>query len=322
MTSFDHMIVVHNSKATHATRAQRLAVQARELLNAERYDELDLAKTALSHSAALEIFEGAGPGTLLCVGGGDGTVGSVVNALLGSDVLKQHNQKAVIFPLWGGNVNDLAVMLNGLIRTNQLSATMRQARPVMIQPIKIRMQLPNGQVRERLAVSYVGFGLSAHTLWVMEDSAHDRTKLQERSSVHRTYNEFRDMIHIWKTAPSFKMSTADKKHAMYELLFINGSRIARVDRIPNTLTTPKYYRVGIKDRTHLASHVARTLAGQTTGVHSSDVFRFMLESETRCQADGEIHYIEPGTEVEVSMSEQAFCALSRRLSDQKKGDAS
>lgn len=310
---FSTLVFVTNSRATNATRADKWFAEIEALHSLGKATRVRFAASMTPKALAAKL-SAADADTLICIGGGDGTTNAVINALL-SEYANEASRSATLLPLWGGNANDLAIMLNGYVRTSSPKKLLTEAHRVNVRPLQLTLNFDGEDSRrEFLGACYISFGLSAHAGWFMETSSHDRQRKFLLSSMSRFGAELKDLARVWLSAPVFQINRAGKRHEMYEIAFLNGSRFAKIERVPVTLVQPRYYYMDAnRGHLHMLVYALRALVSQNHGYPSDDVHTFVLESDTKCQVDGEIMQLSAGTHVQVGLSGTSFRALSTRL---------
>ncbi len=114
MPAFNHFVVLVNPASTNAARVEHSISELRRMYPAGEVVVRHTLPTEKANRRQIARWAaGFRPGTLLCIGAGDGTVNLVVEVLLQAPGLSAEARRTPILPLWGGNANDLACMLNG-----------------------------------------------------------------------------------------------------------------------------------------------------------------------------------------------------------------
>src|SRR6185437_8881055 len=96
------------------------------------------------------------------IAAGDGTVNLIVDLLLHDPALTTEQRQTPILPLWGGNANDLANMLNGAATRSKLRRLLQHGHVVSIRPIICTLSTPGGSRQVYAAACYASFGASAY----------------------------------------------------------------------------------------------------------------------------------------------------------------
>lgn len=249
---------------------------------------------------------------LIGLGGGDGTVHLAANALLLAEPLINLRQ-IVLLPLWGGNANDFAYMLNGLASRARLKSIFGKANIVPIHPLEIASADASGKKMVRYAVCYASFGVSAYTADQLAKPLPEGgffSKLARSGML----NEFRRAVSAMMDAPGFDVEQDGRKVKMYEQLFSNGSRFAKVDRLPVMLTGKQfYYTVRSDTRPRVSFYLLRLVGGKKLGQVRQKPVRFTTRERAWAQFDGEATVIAEHTAIRVGHSKQALYALSTKL---------
>jgi len=312
---FKQVIILVNPWSTHIAAArQRIAqlqtvckdclVYILEIQNDPRHSTTEL----------LDVYKHAlGPETLLCVAGGDGTVNAVVQYLM-AETSPKKAAHTVVLPLWGGNANDLAHMLNGPAYLTSGKELLRKGKVVPIHPLKCELTNPDGKMEQYSASAYVGFGVSAMTAKRLNTLIH-RNSAWHKYPGGRFIREFMIGAETFAKISTFHIREDGHDRAIYERIFINGSRIGKVQALPLKLTDKAFFNVTVQGRktkllalgNYLREVFRRPTAELTTGA------TFVCLDHAWGQADGETFAVVPGTQVRVYRSEQPFYALSTKL---------
>ncbi|HVU59554.1 MAG TPA: CDP-alcohol phosphatidyltransferase family protein [Candidatus Saccharimonadales bacterium] len=318
--AFERFVVIRNPISTSAHRTDERLAELRAVRPDAEIIELrtrpggSRANAALlrDHAAAL------GPRSLLCIAAGDGTVNMIMAFLLTDPALPDAARRTPVLPLWNGNANDLAYMLNGPVRPRVFRRLFKRGRVMAIRPLRCVLHLPNGQQEERLAACYASFGASAFAARELERTMRRKTPLRQ-PALTRLGQETVAVYRAMRRAPTFRITDTargkSKDRVIFERVFLNGSRFAKVFGVPLRLTDHKFHRATIEHK-HLAAIVFNialvatgNASGRVAGTHDS----FTVHDYVWAQFDGEAVRLKPGTTVEVSIAEQPFYALSTRL---------
>lgn len=105
------MLFVYNPRASNYRRAERWAegIAVKLGLQTVHINMIDGMPALLRQIQTLPTKQMG----LIAIGGGDGTVNSIVNLLL-HELSSRDRRRLFVLPLWGGNANDFSYMLNGL----------------------------------------------------------------------------------------------------------------------------------------------------------------------------------------------------------------
>lgn len=119
------------------------------------------------------------------------------------------------------------------------------------------------------------------------------------------------------SAPLFTVQDAEKTHPIYDRLFINGSRFAKVNGAPLKLTERRFFHVVVEQKrlSSMAYHIAELTRRHPEHYVITDEgsVAFTLREPAWAQLDGEVMYLEAGTNVHVHLDAQPFHALSTLL---------
>jgi diacylglycerol kinase family enzyme len=304
---FDRCVIITNTGSTNYRRARRLAKEVKKYFADDQVDVIEVTPgQASSVDKLVKETVGALNGkTLVCVGGGDGSISLFINKLLLTPGLSKAARQAVILPLWGGNANDLAYMANGTAYAVNIRRILSKGRIVKVYPLEVKVT--GGKPFRQLASNYVSFGMSAY-------AARQVNKLNGRNSVYRAFVE---LLTILKAARRIKPFTAEidgRQATLYDLILINGSRIAKVYRAPNRLTDRAFFELVI-DRKHpfFLPYLARVIRGLTWRRNRRSSHTLTVHDNTWAQLDGEVVEIPKGSRIDIKTCTTPFYVLSTKL---------
>lgn len=316
ISEFHKLLIISNSASTNSKRANHLAEQLRGLFPNNTTSRLDITDYSATESKQKisQALKECDRTTLIAVCGGDGTVSSVIACIVSLPNLA--SRSAVVLPLWGGNANDLAIMLNGMVNLTTLEKVLQNARPVPIYPLRILFENKVYGKQGRVATNYVSFGISAQATHLMEKSSHQGSYDGYLAPVKRVAGEISDVLVTLKGAKPFT-SVKDKhttEKQLYEQVFMNGNRIAKIP-ISKVALNEKLYFVASTDKkgVPLLHDIYKTFLKKTKGKVTNKPYIFTINSETKCQIDGEIIDIHKDTKVTVTINSIPFLALSQKL---------
>lgn len=311
---FDRCIVVQNPRSTHIDQALKRIQPLADLFGPKgmRLFRLEAGDAAGNQQRLRDLAPQLGPKTLLCIAGGDGTVNWVANMLLLDPAFAKVRATPVL-PLWGGNANDLAHMLNGAASSANLRRIVESAPVLEVRPLRCRMQ-HGGEVHDRLACCYISFGASALAAHTMNDPSH-ATRRRALSTVGRVARELGTVVRVLARAPRFTVEENGGQKQVYERVIFNGSRFAKVERLPLKLTDNAFYHATVERKEvrallRVASAVtSRRTGDKVRGTHLA----FTAKSSLFMQLDGETAAVVPGTSITVDLSPEPLHLLSERL---------
>lgn len=311
---FKNILIIYNPASTNSKRVQKRLAEIENLLPEVKITTIQTSpkgrqatqKAIVSKSSLL------GPDTLLCIAAGDGTVNVVIETLMLSENLTPNMRKTPILPLWGGNANDLAHMLNGYSQTAKLENIFKVGKIVEINPLKITL-INKGDTNVRIAACYASFGATAFAANHINRPAHRGKKLAS-VPVMRLIAEASTIGRAFVNVSKFKIHEDDKHHNLYEYALINGSRIAKFERVPIRLTDNAFYMIKVT-RKHpiVLLYLLQLLKRRRFGRITSKQRIFEIKQQTWLQLDGEVIKVEAGTQIKAELNKQPFYALSKRL---------
>jgi phosphatidylglycerophosphate synthase/diacylglycerol kinase family enzyme len=312
---FDRYVFIRNPNSTEAHRTN---VRLKELRSAQPQADIIILETHPggrdNNQHLLEHLQGKlGPRTLLCVAAGDGTVNLMLNILMYGSHLSAEARKTPLLPLWCGNANDLAHMLNGHASRMTMKRLLRDSTVVSIHPISCTLTPAGKAPVTHVAACYASFGASAYATEELERTV--RKSPMRRFGGTRFGQEviavFRALIEV----PTFTISQGSQTKVIFERTYLNGSRFAKVIGSPLLLTDKAFHMAMIEHKHFVAVllHVLGLAEGRE-GARITMVYdQFTLKEKVWAQFDGEAIQVPSDTEVEMSVSDEAFYALSTRL---------
>jgi diacylglycerol kinase family enzyme len=314
---FDTCIVIYNPISTQAQRAMGYTSELRGFFPP---DDLIFIPTSPEGKQAnkkliVDQAEKLGSRTLLVVAGGDGTVNLVVDTILHDSRLSVEARKTVILPFWGGNGNDLAHMLNGTAKRSRIRKVLETGRSVAIYPLSCEISRDK-EIHSYTAICYASFGASAFAASRLEKMRGIRPFFHA-IGVIKFMHELSMVAQSLIKAPLFTVEDAKSTHPIFDRVFINGPRFAKVAGSPLKLTDKKFLNVVVEQKrvSSLAYHITeltRRHAERYT-VKDGHSVSFTLREPTWAQIDGEVMYLHTGTKVRVGLDERAFYGLSTLL---------
>ncbi len=315
---FKRVIILVNPRSTQITAARsRIALLKRLMSHVPvRIMELDVDQGHTTASLLNSEQKHLGKGTLLCIAGGDGTVNSVLKYLMSSDSPKEAAQ-TVLLPLWGGNANDLAHMLNGPAFKNAIPDILRRGQRVPIRPLCCELNSPAGERTLFIASSYISFGASGLAARRLNTLLH-RGSNWHRVPGGRILRETFTVLETFARVSEFHITENSKTTGIYERIFINGSRIAKVRPLPLKLTDDAFYKLTIKEKRFRAVVMyLRELFRRPQAEQTREEVSFVCEDKAWGQADGETFRVAAGTKVRVYRLPTPFYALSTKLAERR-----
>lgn len=315
---FRRYLVLRNPVSTGVHRADRRIAALQRLEAGKPFTVLDTLPGGQGPNAALlrRYADSLGKDTLLCIAAGDGTINMVLDILLNDPALPDAARDTPILPLWCGNANDLAYMLNGWPTRSGGRKLLRKGRVVTIYPLTCVMTALDGTVRTRLAASYASFGWSAFSTRELERTMRSKHSLVHRIAISRFGLEF---IEVWGRhllrAPRFTITDAGGRKTIFERLLINGSRFAKVGAIPLRLTDRYFYRATAEQKSLpvLLYHIAEVLNHRRGRRFATTEDSFTVHNSIWAQFDGEPVKVPKGTHISVTIAKRPFRALTTKL---------
>lgn len=313
---FSTILIFFNPKSTHAASTRRRIAEIERLMPGT---PMAVIETSAGGHAEIERLVKAhakklGPSTLLCIAAGDGTTSQIIEAILTAKGLPGKARKTVVLPLWGGNANDLAHMLNGPAYKAKLHDILKEGRIVQIHPLQCDMTDQDRKTHTRLAACYASLGVSGFVAKRLVQPSYRLNPLHKIPG-GTILMDILTVLSSIMGAPSFSIKEHGDVRSIYELSFHNGSRMAKLERLPAKLTDEMFYLNQFENK-KLLSVIPRFIEMTRKGV-SQNLLRnytsFTTQAESWAQFDGEPELIPAQTKVQVQLCPRPFNALTTLL---------
>jgi hypothetical protein len=301
---FEHCLLVINPSGSSYRRSIRLRASLEKAFAEKHLATLRLTKEELVRPTKLrrELKKLTGD-SLLAVIGGDGTVNMVISELL--QTKSKQALQATVLPLWGGNASDLAHMANGR-RRSSVRQILRHGQRVAVKPMEYNLRV--GRSHEQgFAMCYISFGAVAFTAEVLDKSK--LIQLTSKLPAVRLLAEIGVGLYGLARAKRFLTSATQKNERLYDLLLINGPRMAKVYRTPAKLSSPDFVELIVRHKYPLfVTHVSRLTR---VWVRSTTVRqrRLTVHEPTWMQTDGEVQQLKAETAVRIKPARQSVYLL-------------
>lgn len=309
---FEQIVVVQNPKGSHAKRSQRRIGELQKIYGKSRVHVLKTtANPSVFQKNLQKYLKKINTPTLIGIGGGDGTVHHVLAVLLNDSTLIK--KPFTVLPLWGGNANDFGYMLNGLSVNKTMKSLLKRGRITQIHPLEISITA-NNKTTKYFAICYASFGASAYAANHL-----DKVSLAKTGPFHNVplLLMFREALQVGRAllqAPTFKAEIGGKKVEIFEQVFTNGSRIAKINRLPIKLNEKVFYRA-VQPNKHpsMIIRLFKIIRGKQVGTISSKPHTFKTSEPALAQFDGEVQKIAAHSSVTVALSKNHIQALTTKL---------
>ncbi len=316
--SFNRFVILLNPASTHAKQVQKRIDELRRLYPETPIDTIETSPSGMKATQKRLAAKRSwlGPGTLLCIGGGDGTAGTTIQTLLQHPELSSSVRSTPILPLWGGNANDLAHMLNGAAYRTRLRDVFAHGQIVPIHPLECRLTYKDGRREMHNAICYASFGATAFVAKKLSRAEHRNHPIGKLPG-GRFLLEFITAFSAMLDAPTFRVEERGQPRAVYERTFSNGSRFAKIYRMRVNLTDNMFYLHTLEDKrfVSLLPRMVELSQKRLAERFLHDRASFTVTEPTQAQFDGEYIEIPAGTKVYVQLSPQPFYALSTLLTE-------
>lgn len=286
---------LYNSHASNFRRAEKgLAV----LCTARNWTprRLDITKQQKDFEKFVRSYD-VNKTLLVTIAGGDGTVSGVVNTLASlSDAGKLPT--IYVLPLWGGNANDFSYMLNGLFGKGKVPRLLTSSRPVALPCIRLDVA-ERKKTKTMYACCYASFGASAFAARRLEAQRFSTSSIVRWFPPLLVLRELTFVIRALIDSPMRVAEINSRETAFYEHTLINGSRIAKVNRVPIQIDEPMFFHA-LVERKHpsIVVNLFRILLGRPDTVYAKKAeLSFTTKQPLDAQIDGEVLHFDAETDI-------------------------
>jgi diacylglycerol kinase family enzyme len=315
-SAFRRVIILRNPVSTHADQAKQRIAEIRELFGAAQVEVIDTARGGAQSNRALlrKHARKLGPQTLLCIAAGDGTVGMVIETLVHDAGIPDEARRTPVLPLWSGNANDLAHMLNGNAYRNRLHEVLTNGTVIAVHPLACVLTPARGAPTTRIAACYASFGATAFAAARLNEPALRKNPLRRIPGI-RHIVEFVAGFGALRNSPTFTVEEHGKTRNVYERTFTNGSRFAKVERLPLKLTDDAFLLHTLEEKRILTvlPRMWEAMQKRFVSRFRNERTEFTVQQDILAQFDGETAEIAAGTTVCITLSDRPFYALSLLL---------
>lgn len=311
---FERFIVFYNPASTNAKKSRKRINDLKELFPAREIEVIETSPDGYNANRKIivELSKKFDEKTILCIASGDGTVSIVLDSLLFDKNISDKARKVPILPLWGGNANDLAIMANGHSKTVSTKHIFEKGAIKPIYPINFYITKGDKKYFKN-AACYASFGASAFATKKMETPKRRTRKIYNLPGT-RLFAEASMVTFSFIKAKTFKAIIDGKTKDIYEYMFVNGSRLAKLEGVPMNLGSKEFYEaVFFKKHPVIILNILKALRNRSYGRSTKGPIEFEVKSEVDAQFDGELERISAGTRIKVSSSRQPFYVLTTKL---------
>ncbi len=318
MDDFDRFLIFLNPASTGIAQSKRRINEFESLIPKNRLEIIELSGTGRTPTSDTLIAKSTqlGPRTLIGIAAGDGTTSVIVDTLVRDKRLSSKARQTSVLPLWGGNANDLANMLNGPASHANLKNILKNAKTISVYPLHFDLHKSNGDSETRIAVCNASFGATAYVALRLNDGRFRRSKLHKIPG-GRLIKEAATAVSSLIQAPTFEAEDAGIKKILYERTFSNGSRIAKIYQVPIELNDKRFFLNTIEQKRFMITALMLSASFRTRGTEDSlrESLTFKVLEDTQAQFDGETTLVSAGTTIYARISDQPFYALSTQLTE-------
>jgi hypothetical protein len=297
---FNHCLAVINKDSSHSDEAidQLHYFESSECMRFYLKPE-DLKSNKRLIGALQDLPEHS----LVIVIGGDGTISYLVNALVTLPESKRLD--LTVLPLKAGNASDIAHMLHGR-HAADLQYILRRGTIRTAHAVSLDMQQ-----RHMYFLAYASFGATAYTMKELDGIGRDNAFLKKFPPLVLLVEGTVGLKALMKANPSPVSVDGAKPANYYDLMFINGSRIAKIYKTPAKLTRPAYVRIMLRHKHPvLLGHLLKSLAKHITRRQHRSAVTLRFSKDTFAQVDGEVYSIAANSEVVIAKKMEPYTVLS------------
>jgi len=311
---FDRLLVFYNPVSENVKAAQ---AQIADLEQSYFGPKVDVKQTVSGgHEANQDLFaEHLREGDIFVLATGDGTLKTAIQTVAGYTELSEKIRRTPILPLGGGNANDMDVMLNDSRRRIAPSDILEAGRIVSISPVRCSLDAPGFEPYEHFAGSYVSLGTSARAAYALNQRQYRQSHLRKIPGFSKAH-EFATVGRSLQDSRTFVVEHDNEEREVAEILFPNGSRMAKYCRFPSRLTERGviyHAEIGDLRPTSVAIGVGGLLMNRLTGEFQTDTLELTAQTTTFIQFDGESEMVYPGTRIAIGPADVAFRAITTRV---------
>ena len=300
---FTRIIVFANPASTNALRSLSLVSDLQKF--APDATLLTVAIPSDPQKAGLQSIKHLlGPKTLLCIAAGDGTINTLASQLLLDHTIPPEAHLTCVLPLWGGNANDLACMLNGSPPAS-LVGILSNAKIESMSVIQMRLDNET-----KLALSSLSFGATAHIAHALNNDAFRKSVPKSRFGRYR--REIQTAAMATSKSPRILLLENDNLVSICEYMVVNGPRMAKHFSMPVNLVDPDFYVQIFRKRRHMVSPTIKALIAKriAKGGARKTHLSFKTHSAMLCQIDGETMMIPADTNIDIAILPQRLQVLT------------
>lgn len=306
------ILAITNAHSSNASRVKKKITSLEKVLDTSINTIPTTKDPSVFERNFKEALQAIDKPVIVLIGGGDGTVHNVVKTILQFEL--KDPSSVIVLPIWGGNANDFAYMLNGLGIRKNLAEIIKHGKPVAIHPLEIELA---GKKTKKIdyAICYASFGASAFAAEALDKSGPARKGRPGSRSGMIIVGEVVRVISAFLHAPSFHAQINGKRVEIFEQVFTNGSRIAKMDRLPVNLTDKAFYKIAQPSKNPaMILRMLKALTGKQIGEVTNKPVSFQVKEPVLGQYDGEVVKIPKNTVVNIRLSKKKVYALTTKSS--------
>ena len=311
---FSRCVVIVNPASTHYRTGKQRVKELEKLFPAKNFKMIETSREDYEHTDRLvgKLMCELDANTLLCIAAGDGTIGLIVNLLLTRPEVPATARQAVILPLWGGNANDFAFMLNGSVKQANITQIVTEGNIIAVHPLQMTIT-KDAEKRSKLAVCYVSFGASARAAHIMSRPGHRRNRAYRRPST-RLISEMANVTVALMRSKPFLCEIDGRQLTVFDLIMVNGPRMAKFNRLPMAIEQRGFCELRVqRKQPAMLPYAAKLVQSVNSRSKDGQIERhFTLRQAVWAQLDGEIQHVREYSQISVTSSDLSFRVLATK----------
>lgn len=251
--AFERLVVLFNPRSSNAAKAEKILVKLKAAYPNKVITEA-IGRTEETNRRLL--MKNLRSGDILVVCGGDGTISSMVNCLLGSG-MPPELRRIPVLPVGTGRMNDTARMLNGRRYSNP-GYVLKRGKRLSVYPLLCVCTPLSGKGKPlvKSIIYYMGFGMSGTASYTWNDPDF-RAKISKRPPVARDVEFFKAGSILVRDSKYFDITYKGKRRAVLDIAIANGHIAGGYYRLPTRLSQRRFFFELSDDKSFL--HTFRTV---------------------------------------------------------------
>ena len=270
-----------------------------------RVTEIETEKQHYLNEAALR--KSVKENSYVVVAGGDGTARSAAKTIV--EYFPNKGVKLLILP--GGSASDLSYSVHGPGQLPSPSHILDNSRIQSIRTIDISTVLGTKKSHD-IALGYAGFGMTAHAAQTLNSRSYRSRPYARNPLLVAAYESIVAANSILQSRP-FQIEHSGRIEDLTELLFANGSRVAKHFPLPNKLEEDQIFMARLEADYRfkkLASWIGSVVLQRQPNIEGvflhDEPYTFNICGPVPMQLDGEPQDLHPDTQVTIKQSDTSL----------------